>query len=56
VTLARADLLQTLLAGVPVGVKTATGAIKLTGNSGAYADFVSLIDPVDANFPIVTPE
>src|SRR6185436_16566483 len=41
VTMARADLLQTLLAGVPLGLKTTTGAIKLTGNSGAYADFVS---------------
>jgi linear primary-alkylsulfatase len=56
VTMARADLLQTLLAGVPVGLKTTTGAIKVEGKSDAYADFVALIDPVDANFPIVTPD
>ena len=56
VTMARAELLQTLLAGVPVGLKTTTGAIKVEGKSDAYADFVALIDPVDANFPIVTPD
>src|SRR5262249_757302 len=56
VTLSRADLLQTLLAGVPVSVKSATGAIKVDGASGAYADLVGLIDPVDANFAIVTPD
>lgn len=55
VTLQRADMLQTLLAGIPVLVKTASGAIKEEGATGAYADLVSLIDPVDANFPIVTP-
>ncbi len=56
VTMARADMLQTLLAGVPVALKTTTGAIKVEGKGGAYADLVGLIDPVDANFPIVTPE
>ncbi len=55
VTLKRADLLQTLLAGIPVMVKTASGAIKVEGDADAYAELVSLIDPVDANFPIVTP-
>ncbi|MEQ1890811.1 MAG: alkyl sulfatase dimerization domain-containing protein, partial [Alphaproteobacteria bacterium] len=55
VTLARPDLLQTLLAGVPVLVKTASGAIKVEGDANAYGDLVSLIDPVDPNFPIVTP-
>ncbi len=55
VTLARADLLQTLLAGIPVLVKTASGAIRVEGDANAYGDLVSLIDPVDPNFPIVTP-
>lgn len=55
VTLQRADMLQTLLAGVPVMVKIASSAIKVEGDSSAYADLVSLIDPVDPNFPIVTP-
>ncbi len=48
-------MLQTLLAGIPVMVKTASGAIKIEGDANAYGDLVSLIDPVDANFPIVTP-
>jgi alkyl sulfatase BDS1-like metallo-beta-lactamase superfamily hydrolase len=56
VKMTRADLLQTLLAAVPVVMKTATGAIKVEGKSDAYAELVSLIDPVDANFPIVTRE
>jgi alkyl sulfatase BDS1-like metallo-beta-lactamase superfamily hydrolase len=51
----RDDLMQTLLAGVPVMLKTTTGAIKTEGRADAYADMVALIDPVDANFPIVTP-
>ncbi len=55
VTLTRVDLLQTLLAGVPVSLKTATGAIKVQGKSDSYAELVSLIDPVASNFPIVTP-
>jgi alkyl sulfatase BDS1-like metallo-beta-lactamase superfamily hydrolase len=55
VTLKRVDLLQTLLAGIPVMVKTASGAITAEGDANAYAELVSLIDPVDANFPIVTP-
>jgi alkyl sulfatase BDS1-like metallo-beta-lactamase superfamily hydrolase len=54
-TLTRDDLLQTLLAGVPVALKTATGAIQTDGDAGAYGELVALIDPIDANFPIVTP-
>jgi alkyl sulfatase BDS1-like metallo-beta-lactamase superfamily hydrolase len=55
VTMKRADMLETLLAGVPVALKTTTGAIKSTGNSGAYAELVGMIDPVNSNFPVVTP-
>ncbi len=55
-TMSRADLLQTLIAGVPVMLKTTTGAIKVDGKRGAYAELTGLIDPVDANFPIVTPD
>ncbi|MEB2283562.1 MAG: MBL fold metallo-hydrolase [Myxococcales bacterium] len=55
VTMERNDLLQTLLAGVPVGLKTATGAIRREGSTDAYAKLVELIDPLDPNFPIVTP-
>jgi len=45
VTLARAELLQSLLAGMPPPPDTAA----------KYVELVSLIDPVDANFAIVTP-
>ncbi len=55
VTMKRSDMLETLLAGVPVGVKSATGAIKVDGKSSGYADLVGLIDPVNPNFPVVTP-
>jgi alkyl sulfatase BDS1-like metallo-beta-lactamase superfamily hydrolase len=55
VTMKRSDLLETLLAGVPVGVKTTTGAIKIEGPPAAYGDLVALIDPLNPNFPIVTP-
>lgn len=55
VTMTRDDLMQTLLAAVPVALKTTTGAIKVDGRADAYAEIAALIDPVDANFPIVTP-
>ncbi|NOT40812.1 MAG: MBL fold metallo-hydrolase [Alphaproteobacteria bacterium] len=55
VTMKRSDMLETLLAGVPVALKTTTGAIKATGNSGAYGELVGMIDPVSSNFPVVTP-
>jgi alkyl sulfatase BDS1-like metallo-beta-lactamase superfamily hydrolase len=55
VTMTRDDLLQTLLAAVPVLVKTVSGAIQIEGRSGAYGELTALIDPVDSNFPIVTP-
>ncbi len=55
VTMKRSDMLETLLAGVPVGLKTATGAIKVKGKSGAYAELAGLIDPVDSNFKVVEP-
>jgi alkyl sulfatase BDS1-like metallo-beta-lactamase superfamily hydrolase len=55
VTMTRDDLLQTLLAAVPALVKTLSGAIRIEGRSGAYGELTALIDPVDSNFPIVTP-
>jgi alkyl sulfatase BDS1-like metallo-beta-lactamase superfamily hydrolase len=55
VTMKRSDLLETMLAGVPVGLKTTSGAIRAEGASGAYGAFVGLIDPVNPNFPVVTP-
>jgi alkyl sulfatase BDS1-like metallo-beta-lactamase superfamily hydrolase len=55
VTMKRADLLETLLAGVPVGIKRAAGAIRVEGRPEAYRELASLIDPIDTNFNIVTP-
>jgi alkyl sulfatase BDS1-like metallo-beta-lactamase superfamily hydrolase len=55
VTMTRDDLLQTLLAAVPVLLKTASGAIRVDGRSDAYGELTALIDPLDSNFPIVTP-
>ena len=54
-TMKRSDLLETLLAGVPLTLKTTTGAVKVSGKSGAYAELVGLIDPVQPNFNVVTP-
>ena len=55
VTMKRQDMLETLLAGVPFPVKTATGAIKISGKSGVYGELVGLIEPSQANFNVVTP-
>ncbi|MEQ1865010.1 MAG: alkyl sulfatase dimerization domain-containing protein [Micropepsaceae bacterium] len=54
-TMKRSDMLETLLAGVPLTLKTATGAVKVSGKSDAYAELVGLIDPVQPNFNVVTP-
>ena len=54
-TMKRSELLETLLAGVPLTLKTATGAVKVSGKSDAYAELVALIDPVQPNFNVVTP-
>jgi alkyl sulfatase BDS1-like metallo-beta-lactamase superfamily hydrolase len=54
-TMKRSDMLETMLAGVPLTVKMATGAIKVTGNSGLYGELVGLIDPTQQNFNVVTP-
>jgi hypothetical protein len=44
-----------LLAGAPVGIKRATGAIKVEGKSDAYRELAGLIDPINTNFNVVTP-
>jgi len=51
----RLDMLMTLFAGVPVGVRTASGDIATEGDPEAYGAIVAMIDPLDTNFPIVTP-
>jgi alkyl sulfatase BDS1-like metallo-beta-lactamase superfamily hydrolase len=51
----RIDMLMTLFAGVPVAVRTASGAIATEGDPDAWGSIVGLMDPIDTNFPIVTP-
>ncbi|MBM4245346.1 MAG: MBL fold metallo-hydrolase [Deltaproteobacteria bacterium] len=55
VRMQRVDLLMTLFAGVPVSVRTASGAIRIEGDDTAYPALAAMIDPIDTNFPIVTP-
>jgi alkyl sulfatase BDS1-like metallo-beta-lactamase superfamily hydrolase len=55
VSMKRSDLMETLLAGVPIGIKRATGVIKIEGKPDAYSELVALIDPINTNFNIVTP-
>jgi len=54
-TMKRQDFMETMFAGVPISVKTATGAIKIAGKSGAYGELLGMIDPIDPNFAVVTP-
>lgn len=49
------NFLMTIFLKVPVGVLIAKGDIRIDGDPSAYEALVDLIEPVDANFPIVTP-
>jgi len=51
----RIDMLMTLFAGVPVAVRTASGDIVTEGDATVYGSIAAMIDPLDTNFPIVTP-
>jgi len=51
----RMDMLMTLFAGVPVSVKTASGDIVTEGDAAPYGALTEMIEPIDTNFPIVTP-
>jgi alkyl sulfatase BDS1-like metallo-beta-lactamase superfamily hydrolase len=55
VRMRRLDMLMTLFAGVPVSVRTASGAIVSEGDATLYGALAEMIDPIDTNFPIVTP-
>jgi alkyl sulfatase BDS1-like metallo-beta-lactamase superfamily hydrolase len=55
VRMKRMDLLMTLFAGVPVSVRSASGAIQTEGDDTAYPALAAMIDPIDTNFPVVTP-
>lgn len=49
------DFLVTVFLKVPVGIKIAKGDIRIDGDREVYDALVDLIEPVDENFPIVTP-
>ncbi len=55
VTMKRSDLLETLLAGLPVRPKTASGVIEVKGNLDAYGQLAGLIDPINITFNVVMP-
>jgi alkyl sulfatase BDS1-like metallo-beta-lactamase superfamily hydrolase len=55
VRLKRPDLLLTLMAGTPPGPLIASGQISITGDPALYEALADTIEPVVANFPIVTP-
>ncbi|MBL8779336.1 MAG: MBL fold metallo-hydrolase, partial [Alphaproteobacteria bacterium] len=55
VRLKRPDLLLTLLAGVPAAPRIASGDIVVEGDASLYEALTDLIEPVVANFAIVTP-
>jgi alkyl sulfatase BDS1-like metallo-beta-lactamase superfamily hydrolase len=55
VRLKRPDLLLTLLAGTPPKPLIDSGQISVTGDPSLYEALADMIEPVVANFPIVTP-
>lgn len=55
VRLARPALLMTLFAGAPVAPLVEQGAIVIDGDAALYERLTSLVDPLDPDFPIVTP-
>jgi alkyl sulfatase BDS1-like metallo-beta-lactamase superfamily hydrolase len=55
VRLKRPTLLMTLLAGVPAAGQIASGDIVVQGDASLYEALTGLIEPIAANFPVVTP-
>ena len=51
----RPEFLMTLLAGIPPGPRIASGDIVITGDGSLYEALTGLIEPIVANFPVVTP-
>jgi alkyl sulfatase BDS1-like metallo-beta-lactamase superfamily hydrolase len=54
-TMKRAFLLQTLFAGAPFKPLVESGDIEIEGDASLYGAMIDLIEPLDTNFPIVTP-
>ena len=55
VRLKRPLLLMTLLAGAPVAPLIGSGEIVISGDASLYEALAGLIEPIAANFPVVTP-
>ena len=55
VRMKRPELLMTLLAGVPAAARIDSGDIEVQGDRTAYEALAGLIEPIVANFPVVTP-
>ncbi len=51
----RPDLLMTLLAGVPAAPRIESGDIAIQGDKSLYERLTGLIEPITANFAVVTP-
>jgi alkyl sulfatase BDS1-like metallo-beta-lactamase superfamily hydrolase len=54
-TMKRAFFLETLFAGKPFQPLIESGDIKVEGDASLYGTMIDLIEPLDTNFPIVTP-
>jgi alkyl sulfatase BDS1-like metallo-beta-lactamase superfamily hydrolase len=55
VRMKRPDLLMTLFVGMPFQQRVDSGDIVIKGDAKLYAALVGLIEPLTANFPVVTP-
>jgi alkyl sulfatase BDS1-like metallo-beta-lactamase superfamily hydrolase len=51
----RPDLLMSLFMGASIEARIASGDVKLEGDASCYRALIDLIEPLAANFPIVTP-
>ncbi len=55
VRMKRPELLMTLLAGIPPAARIASGDIAVDGDASLYEALTGVIEPITANFPVVTP-
>jgi alkyl sulfatase BDS1-like metallo-beta-lactamase superfamily hydrolase len=55
IRLSREILIQTLLSGADAAALVQRGDIAVTGKPDIYPALTRMIDPIVANFPIVTP-
>jgi alkyl sulfatase BDS1-like metallo-beta-lactamase superfamily hydrolase len=55
VRMKRPELLMTLLGGIPPAGRIASGDIAVDGDGSLYEALTALIEPITANFPVVTP-